>query len=210
MSFTPDWRLESDPAYALDLMDSHLFAHLFTSHNGLRSSRIPMVTDSADGRPTRVRAHINAQNPQAQGLDAAPVLVAFSGPAAYVSPNWRVDKARGGTFDYEEVIVHGTAKVVEGQAKFMKLIDDLSSRIEPDLVQISGDPVWQTHDAQPGYIERLLPHITQFEIEINEIEIISKLHQQFPDEDRRAVADHLSRCPGDDAKAIAHKIRRTL
>ena len=62
--------------------------------------------------------------------------------------------------------------------------------------------------AAPGYIERLVPQITQFVVEIDEYEMISKLHQQFPREDQLAVADHLSRCHRDDSRVIAEKIRR--
>lgn len=210
MSYPPAWRRATDPAAAVRLMAAHPFAHLFTAHNSLRATRIPFVTDSENDRPTRLRAHINNQNPQARDLDGAPVLVAFSGHAAYVSPHWRVDTSRGGTFDYEEVIVYGTARVVEGDAFFRSMIDDLSSLIEPQYAEVADHPVWQTSMAAPGYIDRLIPHITQFVIEIQDFDVISKLHQQFPEEDRRSVADHLARSHRDDARAIAEKIRQSL
>jgi len=210
MSYPPEWRRVTDPAAALTLMTDHPFAHLFTAHNALKATRIPFVTDSEDGRPTRLRAHINNQNPQARGLDGAPALVAFSGYATYVSPHWRIDTSRGGTFDYEEVTVYGTARVVEGEAFFRSMIDDLSTLIEPQYAEVANHPVWQTSMAAPGYIERLVSHITQFVIDIEGYEVISKLHQQFPSEDRRSVADHLDRCHRDAARAIAEKIRQSL
>ncbi|MFG0245631.1 MAG: FMN-binding negative transcriptional regulator [Phycisphaerales bacterium JB052] len=207
MTYPPPSRTEPDTAQALRLMREYPFAHLFTAHAGLHSTRIPFLTDTHNQRPTQLRGHLNALNPQAQGLDAAPVLVAFSGPSTYVSPNWRADKSRGGTYDYEEVIVRGTARVVEGIKHFKAMIDDLSSLIEPQFAEVGDDPVWQTTDATPGYIERLVPHITQFVVDIEHCEMISKLHQQFPREDRQSVADHLDRCHRDDARVIAMKIR---
>ncbi|MBK7406272.1 MAG: FMN-binding negative transcriptional regulator [Phycisphaerales bacterium] len=208
MTYPPPARRVTDPAAALELMAAHPFAHLFTSHNGLRATRIPLVTDSADGRAVALRGHLNRQNPQAQALDGAPVLVAFSGHATYVSPHWRADKGRGGTYDYEEVIVRGTARRVEGLESFRRMIDDLSSLIEPQYAEVGDYPVWQTSMAVPGYIERLVDHVTQFVIDIEELETISKLHQHFPEEDRRSVADHLSRCRRDASRALAEKIRR--
>ena len=208
MSYPPSPRRVTDAAAAVQLMGLHPLAHLFTSHGGLRVTRIPFVTDLESGCPTRLRAHINGQNPQAQGLDGASVLVAFSGCETYVSPHWRVDTTRGGTYDYEEVVVRGTARVVEGIEFFREMIDDLSSLIEPQYAEVGEYPVWQTSMAAPGYIERLVPQITQFVVEIDEYEMISKLHQQFPREDQLAVADHLSRCHRDDARVIAEKIRR--
>lgn len=208
MSYPPSPRREMDPVVALELMAAHPFAHLFTNHGGPRVTRIPFVTDAEHGRPVRLRAHLNRLNPQADGLDGASVLVAFSGHATYVSPHWRVDQTRGGTYDYEEVVVRGTSRVVEGLDVFRRMIDDLSSLIEPQYAEAGDYPVWQTSMAAPGYIERLVPHIIQFEIDIEGLDIISKLHQQFPLEDRESVADHLARCHRDSSRAIAEKIRR--
>jgi predicted FMN-binding regulatory protein PaiB len=50
--------------------------------------------------------------------------------------------------------------------------------------------------------------VTPFVVDIDAVETISKLHQQFPEEDRRAVAEHLSRSYREDARAIAEKIRK--
>jgi len=210
MTYPPKWRHEADPARARELMDAHPLAHFFTSHNGLRSTRIPFVTDLEADAPVRLRGHLNKQNPQAKDLDAAPVLVAFSGHETYVSPNWRASKDRGGTYDYEEVTIRGTARVVEGEDHFRRMIDDLSALIEPQHAEVASHPTWQTSDAPAGYIERLLPHITQFVVEIEELELISKLHQNFPRADRESIAEHLERCNREGSRAIAAKIRQTL
>jgi transcriptional regulator len=210
MTYPPQWRQNEDAAAALELMRSHPFAHLFTAHGGLAATRIPFIAEVEDGDPKRLRAHLNAQNPQVQGLDGAPVLIVFSGPSTYVSPHWRASKTRAGTYDYEEVRVHGVARAGGDIAAFRRLIDDLSAMIEPQYADIGGDPVWQTHMAPDGYVERLFPHIVLFTVHVARVETISKLHQQFPEEDRRSIADRLSRSRRDDSRAIAGKIRRTL
>ena len=210
MTYPPKWRREPDPALARELMTAHPLAHLFSSRNGLRSTRVPFVADYHDNRPVRLRGHLNNQNPQSQNLDGAPVLVAFSGHDTYVSPNWRIEPTRGGTYDFEEVVVHGAARVVEGEDRFRQLIDDLSNLIEPQYREVADHPAWQTTDAPEGYIERLLPHVTQFEVEIEELEIISKLHQNFPREDRESIAEHLERSARDGSRTIAAKIRGSL
>lgn len=208
MGYPPPWRRETDPGAAIRLMAEHPFAHLFTSHGGLRTTRAPFIADCRDGRPERLRAHLNGQNPQAQGLDGAPVLVVFPGRSTYVSPHWRANMTRAGTFDYEEVQVRGTARVVADIDFFRRLIDDLSMLIEPQYAEVGDFPVWQTPMAPEGYIERLFPLLTPFEVEIEGIETISKLHQHFPEEDRRAIAENLSRSNREDARAIADKILR--
>ena len=107
MAYPPLPYRVTDPAAAVRLMGAYPFAHLFTAHDGLKAARIPFIADCENGRAVRLRAHLDARNPQAQGLDGASVLVAFSGPAAYVSPHWRADKTKGGTYDYLEVQVQG-------------------------------------------------------------------------------------------------------
>lgn len=191
-------------------MRAHPFAHLFTAHHGLRSTRLPFVTDAGGDNPIALRGHLNAKNPQAESIDGASVLLTFSGPATYVSPNWRMQPTRGGTYDYEEVVVRGTARVVAKLEFFRTLIDDLSSLIEPQYAEVGDYPVWQTSMAPEGYLERLFPLVTPLRIEIEDIESISKMHQNFTDDDRRSVAEHLSRSSREDARAIADKIRKGI
>lgn len=210
MTYPPPWRHVTDLRAAIELMRAHPFAHLFSAHQGLRSTRAPFLADEVDGRPARLRAHLNAQNPQAEGLDGAAVLITFSGPSTYVSPHWRSDASRAGTYDYEEAVVRGVARVVDDIAFFRSLIDDLSTLIEPQYAEVGDYPVWRTSMAPEGYIERLFPHVTPFEVDVEAVEVISKLHQQFPIEDRRSVAGHLARCGRDDARAIGEKMRKML
>lgn len=184
------------------------FAHLFTANSMLRSTRIPFVADCDAGTPKRLRAHLNANNPQAGELEGAQALVAFSGAATYVSPHWRGNLDRGGTYDYEEVTVRGRVRVVDDIVAFRALIDDLSALIEPQYAEVGDYEVWRTSMAPEGYIERLFPHITLFEIDIESVEMISKLHQHFPDADRRSIATHLARAHREDARAIGEKIQR--
>ncbi len=124
--YPPSWRHRVDDAFHVATMRAHPFAHLFTAQGGLRSTRVPFVTDTDGSRPVALRGHLNAKNPQAESLDGAPVLVTFSGPATYVSPSWRQQATRGGTYDYEEVVVRGTARVIATLEFFRTLIDDLS------------------------------------------------------------------------------------
>ena len=210
MSYPPAPRRVIDPGAALALIESHPFAHLFTAGTCLNVTRLPFVADCEGGRAVRLRGHLNGMNPQASELDGAPVLVSFSGASTYVSPHWRSEPTRAGTYgtyDYEEVQVRGTARLVAGIAFFVDLINDLSALIEPQYAEIGGYPVWRTSMAPDGYIDRLFPHITAFEIDIESVWTISKLHQHFPVEDRTSIVEHLSRSHREDARAIAQKMR---
>lgn len=208
MSYPPPPRRVCDPAAAVALIAERPFAHLFTANGGLNATRIPFVADLEDGRVVKLRAHVNGQNPQAQNLDGAEALVAFSGAATYVSPHWRGNLDRGGTYDYEQAIVRGSVRVSHDVGAFRTLIDDLSALIEPQYAEVGDYEVWRTSMAPEGYIERLFPQVVAFEIAVESLEMVSKLHQHFPEAERRSIADHLARSHREDARAIGEKIRR--
>ena len=207
MTYPPSEYRVTDPGAAIALMREHPFAHVITAHRKLCVTRLPVLADVEGGRAVRLRGHFDARNPQAAELDGAPVLVAFSGPAAYVSPNWRADKTRGGTYDYEEVQVHGRAHARRDLAFFTQLVDDLSLLLEPQHAEIGDYPTWQTAMAPQGHLERQVALVTPFLVEIDRIDAIAKLHQNFTDADRLSVAEHLSRSRRDEVRAVAAKIR---
>jgi transcriptional regulator len=200
----------TDPAVAFALMRAHPFAHVITAHAGLRVTRLPMLADVEHGRVTTLRGHFDARNPQAEGLQGTSMVVSFSGPAAYVSPHWRMDKSRGGTYDYEEVQVRGKVRVMQEAGFFTQLIDDLSALIEPQHAEISDQPVWRTSMAKSGHIDRQLSLVVPFIVDVESVEAVAKLHQGFSPADRRSVAEHLARSHRDEVRAIGAKIRQGL
>lgn len=210
MTYPPAARVHPDPAAAVELMRRHQFAHFVTSHGGLNATRIPLVADVEGGAARRLRGHLNAANPQAQALDGQEALIVFDGPSTYVSPNWRTDLSRAATYDYEQVQVRGVVRVQGDIAFFRRMVDDLAALIEPQYAEVGDYPAWRAAMAPAGYVERLFPAITAFTIEITAVQMISKLHQTFPQADRRSIADHLDRCAREDARAIAAKIRAGL
>jgi transcriptional regulator len=210
MTYPPGWRQVSQPDFATQLMREYPFAHLLSRSDSLHATRIPVMSDfDGDGR-LRLRAHLNAQNPQAADLEGSEVLVVFSGPATYVSPHWRIDKTRAGTYDYEEVQVRGRVRVHRDLAFFRDLVDGLSALIEPRYAEVSGEPVWTTAMAPDGYLERLFPQVVCFSIDPESVRSISKLHQHFPEADRRSIAAHLERCHQQEARTIAGRILQSL
>jgi transcriptional regulator len=210
MSYPPEWRIARDIDAAVALMREHPFALLSTAHNGLHATRTPFIADLADGQLSALRGHINARNPQAEQVDGHEALVIFDGPSSYVSPNWRTDITRAATFDYEQVQVRGRVRVSSDIAFFRRLIDDLAAQIEPQYAEVGEYPVWQTALSPPGYVERLFPAIIAFSLDVTSVRMVSKLHQAFPEADRRSIADHLDRGHREGSRAIAAKIRSQL
>ncbi|MHC4977096.1 MAG: FMN-binding negative transcriptional regulator, partial [Planctomycetota bacterium] len=182
MTYPPAWRHNTDTNAAIRLMRDNPIARLVTAHAGIHATRLPFLCDLDGDTPARLRSHLNAQNPQATNLDGQQVLVVFPGPATYVSPHWRANLDRGGTIDYEEVHVRGTAHTIDDIDQFRTMIDELAALIEPRYAEVGDYPLWNTSMTPDGYVEKFYPAITQFEVEIESIITISKLHQTFTDE----------------------------
>ncbi len=210
MTYPPQWRRIESADAATTLMREHPFANVVTAHGGLRSTRLPFLTDVEAGQPVRLHGHLNANNPQAAGLDGQDVLVTFSGPSSYVSPNWRTNLDRAGTVDYEEVQVRGRIRMVKDLQFFKDLVNGLAVLFERQHADIGDYPVWQTSMAPPGYIERLFPGIVAFTVDVASVDMVSKLHQSFSEDDRRSIARHLARSAKEDARTIAAKIIHAL
>ena len=190
------------------LVRAYPFANIFTTgDSGHRVTRLPFMADLVEGKIIKLRAHMNAQNPQADQLDGNEALITFSGPHSYVSPNWRVDKGRGGTWDYTAVHVWGKVALRPEKSFFEDLVNDLAQMIEPRFEGVSDAPVWTTSASPDGYIDRLFPMLTAFEIDVTDVQGIAKLHQDFPKEDALSVADHLARSANPDSQIIAKQIK---
>ena len=202
-AYPPPLHREDDPARIAVLVRTRPFAHFFTAHGGLRVTRIPFAADFEDGRLRRLRGHLHGRNHQVEGLGGAAALVAFSGPDSYVSPNWRTASDRGATWDYTAVHVSGRVTVRTDRAFFDALIGDLAAPAEARHEALSDKPQWSMANVTEEYVERLRPRLCAFEVEVLQIEAISKLHQNFPDADARSVAAHLARSPGEGGRAIA-------
>jgi transcriptional regulator len=208
--YPPPLHREQDPSKVEALIRTRPFAHFITAHQGLRVTRIPFAADFEANELRRLRAHLHGQNQQVESLDGAAVLVAFSGPDAYVSPNWRTAADRGATWDYTAVHVWGRARVRTDRVFFDQLIGDLASAAEARHAGLSDKPQWSMKNVTEDYVERLRPRLCAFEIEVSQVEAISKLHQNFPDADARSVAAHLARSSEEGGQAIAALIAERL
>ncbi len=168
---------------------------------------IPQVTHlpvlyHRDGDKVLVEGHWARPNPQARHDGAALVIV--HGPHAYVSPAWYPDKeeqARVPTWNYVVAHLHGVLERYEDEASLADLVMRMSDRFENAIgSDWTFEPGREDHRAQ-------LRGITGFRFAPRRIEIKSKLSQNHPEANRRAVADALHAQDDSRANAIAALMR---
>lgn len=188
--YAPPHFAEPRPEALLDYIAAHPFGSLVTTVNqgdgspALDAAHVPVVLDRTRGERGTLEAHLARANPVAAALVASgergiPVLAIFSGPDAYVSPQWYASKREHGrvvpTWNYVAVHACGIMRAVDDDAALRAHLDRLTALHEGD-----GDYAWRTSDAPADYIDRLLPLIVGVEIEIARLDGTWKMSQNRP------------------------------
>lgn len=163
-----------------------------TRDDGLCADHLPFEYDPSAGASGTLRAHVARGNGLWRAIgDAAPVLVVFQGPDAYVSPAWYPGKAEHGrvvpTWNYAVVHAYGTARAVLDRDWLRGLVDRLTR------VHEAGRPSpWSVDDAPADYIEQMLSAIVGIEVSVDRLIGKFKLSQNRNARDHDGVRAGLS------------------
>jgi transcriptional regulator len=157
----------------------------------LRVAHAPALADF-DAKGARLRFHLAGANPCAEAVRArGRVLLVFTGPNAYVSPDWYGAPDQVPTWNYVSVEAEGAATALD-RGGTTRLLDDLSAFFE---ARLAPKPPWTRAKMSGGAFERMLMAIAGFEMRPERFEGVAKLGQTKPAEARAAVAAALGDHP---------------
>lgn len=151
---------------------------------------LPMILDPDAAAPTLL-GHVARANPSGRTL-LTPTrgTAVFSGPNAYISPNWYPTKHAGAqtvpTWNYLAVHVTGAIRPLPEADDKRRVVDLLSRVFEGD-----GPRAWRLDDEPEDFVRKMLGGITAFTLEIERIEAKAKLSQNRPAEDQIGVIQGL-------------------
>ncbi|MBP8053470.1 MAG: FMN-binding negative transcriptional regulator [Burkholderiaceae bacterium] len=168
MTYLPSHFKETDPATLHALVRDYPLATWVVAHRGeLLVNHIPFLLDASRGEHGTLVGHVARANPVWQALQAAPVsgVAVFTGPQAYISPNWYPSKHAHGkevpTYNYVAVHAHGVAQVVQEADRLLDIVTRLTQRHE------AGQALpWSVGDAPADYIAKMLGAIVGIEISV--------------------------------------------
>ena len=201
--YVPDNFRIDDRAALHALIRAYPFAALISSGaSGLNGTHLPTVLKD-EGVHGVVECHLARANPHwkelAEGREA---LMIFSGPEAYVSPNWYPSKAETHkavpTWNYAVVHAYGTPEIVKDAAWTRRHVSEIS-----DQQERSEPRPWSLAEAPENYVEMMLRGIVGFRFVISRLEGKAKMSQNREARDRDGVVAGLDRRaePGDAAVA---------
>jgi transcriptional regulator len=176
--------------------------------DGYHASHVPMVLKE-ESSGLVLEAHVARQNDHWTILQdrALPSLAVFQGPHAYVSPGWYETKRQHGkvvpTWNYIAVHAHGPLEIVEGGARLLTHLNDLTTANESGREQ-----PWAISDAPPDFIRNLARAIVGLRLRVDRIEGSWKMTQHRSEGDRHGAMAGLSASsrPGD--RAVAEIMRQ--
>jgi transcriptional regulator len=195
--------LETDTATLVARARAHAFALVCATQDGrVMAAHAPILIDAADGK-VALRFHLSANNVVTAALQSGNrALVVFTGPDAYISPDWYGMDDQVPTWNYLSVEAEGPVMLMD-DAGATQVLDDLSRLHEATL---APKPEWTRHKMTPGRFGAMLRGIRAFSLVPERFEGTTKLGQNKPAEARTGVIAGLSTHKG--GIAIAEEMRK--
>ncbi|MBV6479176.1 MAG: Protease synthase and sporulation protein PAI 2 [Ignavibacteria bacterium] len=195
---------ENDKHILLQFLHKHPFALLTGSFNDGRqvATQVPMLVEE-NNEVLILHAHIMKNTDHYKAfLENPQALAVFTGPNAYVSASWYSNPHIGSTWNYMSVHLKGNIRFKE-ENELRALLRKLTLRFENGN---SESPTF--YDNLPDeFINKMLPAIVAFEIEVTEMENVFKLSQNRDEKSYINIIARLEELGGDSA-LIAEEMKK--
>lgn len=201
----------TDREAILSLMESRpLGAWVCQSREGLIANHVPFLLDRGRGPLGTLIAHVSRANTVWRAIgSAAPSVVTFQGPQAYITPGWYPSKAEHGmvvpTWNYAVAHVHGVARVIEDCDRLLDMLNRLT-----DVHEARRAAPWSVGDAPSSFIDKFLGAIVGIEIPIERLEGKLKASQDEAMPDRLGTVRGLHEEASDEAASMADLVMKAI
>ncbi|NVK57026.1 MAG: FMN-binding negative transcriptional regulator [Alteromonadaceae bacterium] len=182
----------------LAFMREYPFAVLTT--NDLQATHLPLLVNT-QGDSLTLLGHVARGNPHWRKLNNTPALAVFSGPHAYISPQWYASEPNVPTWNYVAVHAKGTLHIMSEDA-LLAAMDELMATFEPDFIQ------QEAGDAYNGYRQKLLKGIVGITLQVESVQGVRKLGQHKNQADRAGVCTGLKSTSNFESLALLEYMQR--
>jgi transcriptional regulator len=204
--YVPTSFVEHDICSLQDMMERHSFALLVSQSPSVPvATHLPLLLDRQASEFGTLVGHWAKSNPQWRDLNQQMVLVVFSGPHCYVSPQWYEAENVVPTWNYLAVHVAGRVEFIEDREQLRQIVRRMVDTYE----RLSPSP-WSMPVEPTPYEDRMLDQIVGFRIRIDSMEGQWKLSQNHPTERRQKVIARLREQGGENPLEIAALMEESL
>ena len=198
--YVPQRFAAPDSEAALTMIENHGFATLVTpTGDECHISHLPLLLDR---EKNQLLGHMARANRHHEYLEGNSSTAIFTGPHAYVSPNWyRSDTVP--TWNYVVVHVQAVAALITDPAELYALVDRLSQQYESSL----PNP-WRP--AKGAGVDKQLGRIIGFSLSLELITAKFKLDQHLGADAVEHLATNLESASGTDNQVLAALMRQQV
>ena len=188
--YTPPKFNVEDDAVIRSFIEEHPFGLLLSVEGEqIHDTHTPFVFSEK----RELLGHVAKANPQWKGwVEGSRVKVIFTGPHAYISPQYYVSEFAVPTWNYTAVSISGSIKILEQEDEVLQFLDQLVAANE------KPDNPWKLDRTDERYM-KLLSGIVVFSVSMDSVEASFKMNQNKSEEDQRKVIESLTAtgCPFD-------------
>jgi transcriptional regulator len=172
--------------------------------DGLFATHLPLVLDRAAGPMGAFVGHVARANPHSHLLANGPLqaLVIFTGPDAYITPEWYRTRVETGrvvpTWNYVAVHAYGSLRLTDDPMLLRAHLETLTHRHET-----TRDSSWHLADAPDDYIAQQMKAIVRVDLQIDRLEGKWKMSQNRSDADIAGVIRGLGASVHPNDRAVA-------
>lgn len=166
------------------------------------ATHLPFTVTEKDDE-IKLYSHFAKANSQWKNIEANKVLIIFSEPHAYISPNNYDQFLSVPTWNYIAVHVYGKVKIIEEQNNVLNIVETAIDKYETSYKN-------QWNQLPQEFKEKMLKGIVAFEINITEIQAKKKLSQNKTKQEQERIIDTLSKSFNSNEKLIAEYMNKAL
>lgn len=202
--YRPKYTIENRREVLLRVMRENSFALLVTAgtNDALgEATHLPVIVKE-QGDQLLLEMHIARPNRSWEKTgDGREALVVFSGPHAYISPNWYVNRETVPTWNYVAVHAYGPTERMEGP-EFRRHLEELV-----EVNESAAGTGWSLASTPEKYLAGLQHGIVGIRLRVTRLEGKVKMGQNRDAEDREGAAAGLQAAGGDANTTVAQWMR---
>lgn len=201
--YIPNLNQMTDRAAIIEFMQRFSFATLISSNDHLPvATHLPFVVKD-DGTAVTLLSHFAKANDQWKAIMDHDVLVIFSEPHAYISPENYEKELNVPTWNYIAVHCYGKVSIINKEEKVMDLLEHTINNYEPAYKQ-----QWDgfSHEYKSGMAKGIIA----FEVNVTTIQAKEKLSQNKTLNERKNIIDSLSKSNNSSETMIADYMKKAI
>jgi len=195
--------LMADRTEILEFMSRFSFATIISAKDNLPvATHLPFVV-SLENENILLTSHFARANEQWKDLENNMVLVIFSEPHAYISPDHYDKELNVPTWNYISIHAYGQVTLITETEKVMDVLENTIENYERSYIK-------QWNNLPQDFKSKMIKGIVAFEVLVTDIQAKKKLSQNRTENERRSIINTLSSSNDTNEQLIADYMKKGL